>query len=41
MKEQEQFSSTGWVAARLLELVFDPARRTEDVLVGLPLEHPV
>ncbi len=41
MKEQDQFSSTGWVAAKLLELVFDPAQRTDEVLVGLPLEHPV
>jgi NAD(P)-dependent dehydrogenase (short-subunit alcohol dehydrogenase family) len=41
MKEQGSFSSTGWVAARLVELVFDPARRTDEVLVGLPLEHPM
>jgi benzil reductase ((S)-benzoin forming) len=41
MKEEGRFSSTEWVAARLLELVFDPARRTDDVLVGLPLEHAV
>jgi hypothetical protein len=39
MKEEETFSSTAWVTARLLELVFDPASRTDDVLVGLPLEH--
>jgi len=41
MKEEDRFSSTDWVAARLLELVFDPARRTDEVLVGLPLEHPL
>jgi NAD(P)-dependent dehydrogenase (short-subunit alcohol dehydrogenase family) len=41
MKEEDRFSSTAWVAERLLELVYDPARRTGDVLVGLPLEHPV
>lgn len=41
MKEEDRFSSPAWVAARLLELVFDPARRTDEVLVSLPLEHPV
>ncbi len=41
MKEDDRFSSPAWVAARLLELVFDPARRSGEVLVGLPLEHPV
>ena len=41
MKEEGRFSSTEWVAARLVELVFDPARRTDEVLVGLPLEHSV
>jgi NAD(P)-dependent dehydrogenase (short-subunit alcohol dehydrogenase family) len=34
------FSTPAFVAARLLELVFDPAHRTDDVLVNLPLEHP-
>lgn len=34
-------SSVAWVAAHLLELCFDPAHRTDDVLVGLPLEHPL
>ncbi len=33
------FSSPAFVAARLLELVFDPAHLTDDVLVNLPLEH--
>jgi NAD(P)-dependent dehydrogenase (short-subunit alcohol dehydrogenase family) len=41
MKEEDRFSSPEWVAARLLELVFDPARQGDEVLVGLPLEHPV
>jgi len=41
MKEQDTFSSPAWVAGRLLELVFDPARRSGEVLVGLPLEHPL
>jgi benzil reductase ((S)-benzoin forming) len=41
MKEEDRFSSPEWVAARMLELVFDPARRGDEVLVGLPLEHPV
>lgn len=41
MKEEDRFSSPEWVAARLLELVFDPAQATEQVLVGLPLQHPV
>ncbi len=35
-----KFSSPEWVAARLLELVFDPDHATDEVLVGLPLEHP-
>ena len=39
LKRDEKFSSTAWVAARLLDLVFDPDHRTDDVLVGLPLEH--
>ena len=34
-------SSIAWVAARLLELCFDPAHLTDQVLVGLPLEHPL
>jgi benzil reductase ((S)-benzoin forming) len=33
------FSSPAFVAARLLELVFDPAHRSDKVLVDLPLEH--
>lgn len=41
IKEEQRFSSPAWVAARLLELVYDPGRRTGEVLVGLPLEHPV
>ncbi len=41
MKEEDRFSSPAWVAERLLELVFDPAQVTDQVLVGLPLEHPV
>ncbi len=41
IKEDDRFSSPEWVAARLLELVFDPARATDEVLVGLPLEHAV
>jgi NAD(P)-dependent dehydrogenase (short-subunit alcohol dehydrogenase family) len=40
LKEEGKFSSIEWVAARLLDLVFDPAHQTDDVLVGLPLEHP-
>jgi benzil reductase ((S)-benzoin forming) len=35
-----KLSTPTFVAARLLELVFDPAHRTDEVLVGLPLEHP-
>ena len=41
IKEDDRFSSPEWVAARLLELVFDPERATGEVLVGLPLEHAV
>lgn len=41
IKEEQRFSSPAWVAARLLELVYDPARQTGEVLVGLPLEHAV
>jgi len=41
IKQEGRFSSPAWVADRLLELVFDPARRTGEVLVGLPLEHPL
>jgi NAD(P)-dependent dehydrogenase (short-subunit alcohol dehydrogenase family) len=41
MKEEDRFSSPAWVAARLLELVFDRTPPTGEVLVGLPLEHPV
>jgi benzil reductase ((S)-benzoin forming) len=41
LKRDEKFSSPAWVAARLLELVFDPSHRTDEVLVGLPLEHAV
>jgi len=33
------FSTPAFVAARLLDLAFDPAHRTDDVLVNLPLEH--
>ncbi|HKE19007.1 MAG TPA: SDR family NAD(P)-dependent oxidoreductase [Kofleriaceae bacterium] len=33
------FSTPAWVAARLLELVFDPAHRTDEVLVNLPAEN--
>jgi benzil reductase ((S)-benzoin forming) len=38
LKEDEAFSSTGFVAARMLELAFDPAHHTDEVLVGFPLE---
>jgi NAD(P)-dependent dehydrogenase (short-subunit alcohol dehydrogenase family) len=41
MKAEGSFSTPGWVAARLAELVFDPGHRTSDVLVSLPLEHPL
>lgn len=41
LKAEGRHSSTVWVAARLAELVFDPAHRTDDVLVSLPLEHPL
>jgi len=34
-----RFSSPEFVAARLIELVFDPDHRTDEVLVSLPLEH--
>jgi len=37
---ESKFSSPAFVAARLLELAFDPDHRTDDVLVSLPLEHP-
>ena len=40
MARDDKFSSPGFVAARLLELVFDPDHATDEVLVGLPLEHP-
>lgn len=39
IKREEKFSSPKWVASRLLELAFDPAHKTDDVLIGLPLEH--
>jgi NAD(P)-dependent dehydrogenase (short-subunit alcohol dehydrogenase family) len=35
----DSFSSAAFVAARLLELVFDPAHLSDQVLVDLPLEH--
>jgi benzil reductase ((S)-benzoin forming) len=41
VKEEGRFSSPGWVASHLLELVFDPARRVDGILVELPLQHPV
>jgi len=34
-----KFSSPTWVAARLLDLAFDPDHRTDEVLVSLPPEH--
>jgi NAD(P)-dependent dehydrogenase (short-subunit alcohol dehydrogenase family) len=39
LKQDEKFSSIPWVAARLLDLCFDPDHHTDQVLVGLPLEH--
>lgn len=33
------FSTPGFVAARLLELVFDPDHATDEVVVGLPFER--
>jgi NAD(P)-dependent dehydrogenase (short-subunit alcohol dehydrogenase family) len=41
MKAEGTFSTTPWVAARLAELAFDPARQTTDVITALPLEHPL
>jgi benzil reductase ((S)-benzoin forming) len=41
IKAEGRFSSPAWVAARLAELVFDPAHRSDEVLCGLPLEHPL
>lgn len=38
LKEDEAFSSPSFVAERMLELAFDPTRRTDEVLVGFPLE---
>jgi len=38
LKEKEGFSSPAFVADRMLELAFDPAARTEQVAVTLPLE---
>jgi NAD(P)-dependent dehydrogenase (short-subunit alcohol dehydrogenase family) len=39
LAEEGKFSSPGFVAERLIELLFDPAHRTDEVLVNLPLEH--
>jgi len=36
LKEQEHFSSPEFVAEGILRLCFDPAYRTDDVLVSLP-----
>jgi NAD(P)-dependent dehydrogenase (short-subunit alcohol dehydrogenase family) len=38
LKEKEGFSSPAFVADRMLELAFDPAARTDQVAVTLPLE---
>jgi NAD(P)-dependent dehydrogenase (short-subunit alcohol dehydrogenase family) len=38
---ESKFSTPAFVAARLLELVFDPDHRTDEVLIDLPLEHPL
>jgi hypothetical protein len=40
MARDSRFSSAPFVAARLIDLVFDPDHRTDEVLVSLPLEHP-
>lgn len=39
LARESKFSSPGFVAARLLELVFDQDHRTDEVAVSLPLEH--
>lgn len=39
LKADDKFSTTPWVAARLLDLCFDPDHLTDQVLVSLPLEH--
>lgn len=41
IRDQGAFSSPEWVAARLLDLVFDPDHQTDEVLISLPLEHPL
>jgi NAD(P)-dependent dehydrogenase (short-subunit alcohol dehydrogenase family) len=38
LKEKDGFSSPTFVADRMLELAFDPAARTDEVAVTLPLE---
>jgi NAD(P)-dependent dehydrogenase (short-subunit alcohol dehydrogenase family) len=38
LKRTDSFSSTDFVAKKLLELIFDPKARTDDVFVAFPLE---
>ena len=38
IKQDEAFSTPAWVAARLLELVFDPEHATSEALISLPFE---
>lgn len=39
LAQEGKFSTPSFVAERLLELLFDPDHRTDEVLVNLPLEH--
>ena len=41
VKERGAFSSPEFVSRKLLEVAFDPSRRPREVVVDLPLEHPL